>query len=670
MRRLNIVLLSLAFACSGGSEVEVTPEPPAEPTSNAARTNAANTNAANTNAANEPPSADGPNAAEDAPPPDELAPAPPRQGTAPVVVLPDPLPRLPTLTTRRRMVRVSEDAWGGEDGYYPIITTPVAGAEGAAEGPAADDESATDESAGEESAGGSEITSIDGGLRTRLNALMAHGVDRNPDYPDRCRGTLVRPDLLSLICEHTEVYERGGAETYWKAEQYELSAEEPRRLSVASLVSPTGNLEAEMHLACRRAIPRANNRDTATRTCEALSADGELWLTPRGIMGDTGEYDENYGPLRFFIPYSRLNRAIYADTALGRALAALPGASVEEIELPPGTLRAGEERMGTVFGEPSRPRELIGRWLTLPAELRAGLVMVPAEGRQRVRLALPSEAAPDPARVETIATSLGASAPGSWSRMATLQVVRTRVETNFRNFPGDRETTLIIPPGTLLAAAIGHAGRGQSAIGRRGTWALTATAPGVAGYTAGALVEPYEGCEPDPSGFYESLPEAHRAHAARTLVRALVELRTGAERREVVAFGANGWPGARSGRENSRSHVAIYARDESCALGHRLGRYDVDGVLSAMRFVNTTAHGGQPLLLVGTYHRYPQVRWQLFELGARDALWTGTTHRNDRVRTEFQSEGEYSLVRVENREGEVTQELRWVEGELVEVPQG
>lgn len=651
MRIVALTVLTLALACSGSSDpVEVTPEPPAPaPTAPPA--------------ADEPTNAETPRA-EDSPVAEAApVPEPPREGVVQVVDLPDEVPALPSFETRRRMARIPEDGWG-EDGFYPIITTPTTSG-GAAEG-AESDESGADPAAEESGATeASRVATIDAGLRTQINAKMRRLAMANPEYPARCYSSLMAPELLSLRCERMEVYERGGAELYTDIRNFAITEEGLQEFETIDVVIPTANLLAEARRACASRLRREGEAESVDEACREPLAypNGGLRIGPHGLIGKAyyGAWGEGTA-VAYSIPWSRLDRAIYADTALGRMLANVPGASVAEVELPPGTVRAGETVKGTAFASTSAPaREALGKWLQLPANARTGVVLASTGGSHgSFRIAVPEG---ETELLANVRSALGEEGEAwSWGTQLTPSVVHTRVESNFRNRPG-ADRRLVIPPGTILGVALGRYGHHESAIGARGSWAITATAPGVSGFTAGALLEPHEGCEPDPAPFLEALPEGQRATAARTMIRSLVTLRQGAERREAIAFGA----GRRSSnrRRTGLSRIEILERGAECAPGRLLGRHDLEGDLFAMRFVNTTAHGGKSLLLAGLYAPRQRMRWELYELGGEEPLWRFEARSiHDDVRTEVRIDDEYTLVAIE-RNDEVIHTVRWVDGEIV-----
>ncbi|MEM1350376.1 MAG: hypothetical protein AAGI01_17585, partial [Myxococcota bacterium] len=200
----------------------------------------------------------------------------------------------------------------------------------------------------------------------------------------------------------------------------------------------------------------------------------------------------------------------------------------------------------------------------------------------------------------------------------------------------------------------------ESAMGERGTWALTAAAPGVFGYTAGALLEASDDCEPPAEAFLAAVPESRRERAEASLVRASLELKRGGRSFPVFAYGAALLRESR--RRSGKSRVEIHERTEGCGVGRRLARHDLDGNLYAIRFAKTRPHGGQTLLLLGSY-RQSRIHWELFELGGDEALWSHDHHRSAgmgagiEVRTEVREGGDYFPVVVED-EGDVAMRVR------------
>jgi hypothetical protein len=258
------------------------------------------------------------------------------------------------------------------------------------------------------------------------------------------------------------------------------------------------------------------------------------------------------------------------------------------------------------------------------------------------RLARPADSEGD---LETVRQELGESGEiADWSSALVPRVVRTRTEASFRSDPGS-DRVLILPEGTILAAAIGRVDRRDSAMGRPGTWALTAAAPGVSGFTAGNLLVPHEGCEPPFAPFIDAMPEGYRETATASVVRALVTLRRNGREQAAIAYGA-------AGRRNhprrlGASRIDIHERGDECAPGRRIARHDLEGNLFAMRFTSSHAHGGATLLLAGSYLAPTRLRWQLFRLGEDEPLWTTELSRSVDVLTAETVDGEYFPVVVD-----------------------
>ena len=536
----------------------------------------------------------------------EPAPAPVRRrsGIVEVVDLPDVVPPLPTISTRVARVGVADDSWG-EEGTYHMVRIP--------EDPA---------------------------IEQRINDYLAHRAGAQAEYPSTCRLLFAHPKLLTLSCEDIEVYERGGSDVSTDVLTVEVTADAVRTFDLRDVISPTVSFDALMRTSCAAALRRdgvpASEAEEGCRGVTGSWAPGYR-LSPRGVAGvaEAGRRD-----VAFTIPFSQLDRGVYADTTLGQVLAALPGASVVEIELPPGTVREGSTASGLVFGDEDSVSVSLGRWMHLPAEARSSMVI--AGSSYHYRLARPADAEGDP---EVVRAALGQPGePADWPSALVPRVVRTRTEASFRSTPSS-DRILILPAGTILAAAIGRVDRRDSAMGRPGTWALTAAAPGVSGFTAGNLLVPHEGCEPPAAPFIDAMQEGFRETAAASVVRALVTLRRGGREQEVIAYGA-------AGRRNNRrrlgaSRVDIYERGEGCAPGRRIARHDLEGNLFAMRFTGTQAHGGATLLLAGTYLNPSRLRWQLFRLGDDEPLWTTEVSRSIDVLTEETVDGEYFPVVVD-----------------------
>lgn len=532
--------------------------------------------------------------------PAEPAPAPvrPRSGTVEVVDLPDVVPPLPTIRTRVARVGVADDSWG-EEGTYHMVRIP--------------EDPATEQ---------------------RINDYLAHRAGAQAEYPSTCRLLFAHPKLLSLSCEDIEVYERGGSESYTTVSTVEVKADAVETFDLRDVMSPTLNFDALMRTACAGAVRRGGaTASEAEETCRGAIGAWEpgFRLNPRGVEAAV-HVDGDDVP--FTVPFSQLDRGVYADTTLGQVLAALPGASIVEIELPPGTVRQGATASGLAFGEADRVAVSLGRWMQLPSEVRSSVVI--AGGSFHYRLARPADAV---AEIEAVRAAIGE--PGEvadWPSALVPRVVRTRTEASFRSDPSS-DRILILPEGTILAAAIGRVDRRDSAMGRPGTWALTAAAPGVSGFTAGNLLVPHDGCEPPAAPFIDAMQEGFRETAAASVVRALVTLRRGGREQEVIAYGAAGR--RNNPRRLGASRIDIYERGDECAPGRRIARHDLEGNLFAMRFTSTHAHGGATLLLAGTYLNPSRLRWQLFRIGDDEPLWTTEVSRSVDVLTEETVDGEY-----------------------------
>ncbi|MEO0324341.1 MAG: hypothetical protein AAF447_15375 [Myxococcota bacterium] len=494
----------------------------------------------------------------------------------------------------------------------------------------------------------------DPALAERINAyIRQQATQGDPEYPGKCRIAFAHPRLLSVRCEVMEIYERGGADLTTVTSLVKVTEDGFEALRLEDAFSPTASLDAKARRACARTLRREGRAPAeAERGCRGQATRARA-LTRRGVRFWVPDYDERghlQDSLPVLVPFAELDGGVLADHPLGKALAELPGTRVEEVLLPPGLVAPGEVEEGTAFGKEAIAQVAIGEYLALPAAARAELVLAGGDAGYRLARPASSEA---PAAV-----ALGEGRAASWTHALVPRVVRTRVETSFRVRPGEMRT-LILPPGTLVGVGLGRVHGRESAMGERGTWALTAAAPGVFGYTAGALLEAHEGCEPPTEAFLSAVPGSQRERAEASLVRASLELRRGGRGVPVFAYGAALLRESR--RREGRSRVEIFERSGECALGRRLARHDLDGNLYAIRFAKTRPHGGKTLLLLGSYRRM-RIHWELFELGGDEPLWSTAHSRGAgvEVRAEVREGEDYFPVVVED-DGEPTVRLAWGE---------
>lgn len=461
-----------------------------------------------------------------------------------------------------------------------------------------------------------------------------------------CSPGLLRDDVVSMICGGGEYQTRGEAtivETVVTREPQGSGA----NLPVAAMVLPTFDWATRLRATCRAELEAGDGY-----TCDEYQGWGShLSLGRRGIIAWVEH--QYYQPRdESLVPFRELDRQILADSLLGRLLLAeVEGTSTVTVTLP-AHVSVGQPVEGQAVSDVLSVHSALARWLLLPEGSR-GSVVVAGAGRER-RLVV----APGAGDAAAIAALLGTEpVPHQWQHAGVPFVARAKTDLVLRSSPGGQQR-YSMPEGTFGVALLQEG----SATGRRGTWARFSTSSGFGGWAAGNLLEPHEGCLPDASTFLSEVPERRRGTAEATLLRAFVDVRRGS-RIPAVAFLA-----ATRGRTQARgpgaSRLAIYRRGDGCAVGSRLMRLDVPGLIEGLRVVTTRPHGGKTLVIVDVLTPERRALTMVHRLGEDESIWEGARVYPRELSFAVRDSGDYFPIVVSAHGGpgaepEVLERYRW-----------
>ncbi|MGE0784863.1 MAG: hypothetical protein AB7S26_04170 [Sandaracinaceae bacterium] len=410
-----------------------------------------------------------------------------------------------------------------------------------------------------------------------------------------CDVSLSREDLVSVACLRFDSPDRWVPVARFAARTYAIEGDSLERIAVPRQLAPGTDLGAMFLAECRRRVRQDPTSDAppVEERCASLLTLGEVHVTERGLR--TMSVSDRFDVLEvgLTVPFAELDRRVLADTPLGRALASVEGAAIVEVPLPEGAVPPGETARGQRLTEPSSLAETLESWWRLPVAERVGVLAVPAAEplwSGQFVLAIPDagRAGSDPPRVSL--------EPIEWTQALTPFVARARRDVSLRLTPygsvrGD------LPQGTLMVGARGEIASQTSSSGARNTWLAVALTRGMDGWLAGNLVEPNDGCEPDPTAFLARLgrSEAARARGLVSLGRAVLDVRTPRPTRAALFFATRA-PNLR----DRHLRVGVYALDEACAVGRRMLEVDVEGRYVSVVVTSTMPRGGESLLAVAS----------------------------------------------------------------------
>jgi hypothetical protein len=222
--------------------------------------------------------------------------------------------------------------------------------------------------------------------------------------------------------------------------------------------------------------------------------------------------------------------------------------------------------------------------------------------------------------VESLGWSLASIQPlGAAPDTLVPAVLITTVEANIRTGPStSHEVSGVVPDKRLVVAFLGSLDGITAEYGRSGTWAYVSASRDDAGWMAGALLEPYQGCVPDVAALMRAAPSVP-AFGLSPLLLATSIRRAAGWQTVLVAV-------ARDAAQQ-QSFVAVFPFVAgTCQLGP--GEVNtVSGYVAQMMFFELTRDAGPTALAVGTHPRWTpsssgHLDWKVHLWGGGRVIWS------------------------------------------------
>jgi hypothetical protein len=199
-------------------------------------------------------------------------------------------------------------------------------------------------------------------------------------------------------------------------------------------------------------------------------------------------------------------------------------------------------------------------------------------------------------------------------------MLTTNVEANIRTGPStSHEVSGVVPDKSLVVAFLGSLDGTTAEYGRSGTWAYVSASRDDAGWMAGALLEPYQGCVPDAAALMRAAPAVPGFGASPLLLSTSVRREAGWQTVLVAV--------ARDAAQQ-QSFVGIFPlAGSTCQLG--AGQVTtVASYVAQMMFFELTRDAGPTALALGAHPEWSpspsgHLDWKVYTLGTSGrVIWS------------------------------------------------